>query len=490
MALRFPALRGGGTAAAILAALALAALANVAAAKFPVRWDWTESGLYTLSEESRRAAAGLDRDVRIVSFLVDGGPVSPDALRQIDSLLEAYRQANPKRVTLERIDPRRDPLRAQALLKEFGLDPLRDSIDVVVVESGARRKQIRLLDMVEFDAGAPSSGTPPVRALKVEPAVTGALTAVTRAKRPTVYFAAGHGERDPLAAAEPGLSRFAAGLEREDVAVAPWNAVGATEVPKDADLVVVAGPTSPWLPAERDALTRYLEGGGRALLLLEPTLRRGGDALVDDGLGPLLARFGVAEDADVVVDPGRGVPFLGPETFYAETLGLHPVTSALRGQPVLFVLARSLRAAKPGPANVVVHSLAESSDASWGETDLAHLRQVALDKNDLKGPLPLALAAERERGGRLLAVGDVDSFSNLAFDRLANGSFALNAADWLLDEGSALGLRPKDRRLARLFLTGPQLDALFATLVLLLPAMAVGAGLYVWARRRGGGRAR
>jgi len=115
---------------------------------------------------------------------------------------------------------------------------------------------------------------------------------------------------------------------------------------------------------------------------------------------------------------------------------------------------------------------------------------VRQDDRDIKGPLVVALAAESKppegggKAGRLVVVGDADVVANQALDQLNNRSFALNAVSWLIEEERALGIQPKERTLAKLFLTQQQMTSLFVLLVLVLPALAVGAGFGVWWRRK------
>src|SRR5690606_17768915 len=44
----------------------------------------------------------------------------------------------------------------------------------------------------------------------------------------------------------------------------------ATDVPEDATVVLVLGPSQPFLPAEIEALDRYAKRGGHLLLALDP----------------------------------------------------------------------------------------------------------------------------------------------------------------------------------------------------------------------------
>ncbi|MBP7149163.1 MAG: GldG family protein [Acidobacteria bacterium] len=503
MAISRRTLARGNIALALGAALALFALVNYLALRHYTQWDWTAGRLYSLSGQTESVLGKLSQNVRIVSFLTEGPQAGADALEQIRTLLAAYQARNTGKIQVEYLDPLRDPVRARALLEEFSIDPRSDSIDVVVVESGSRRKQVRLDEMVEFDAGSPMGGPPPVKSITAEQALTSAIVGVTRSRKPTVRFAGGHGERDFRAADESGLSRLVEALKRQDIDVEAWDALGSNAVPEGTDLVVVAAPAQAWLGAERDALARYLEQGGRAFLLLEPQFQRGaGGKLVPSGLEPLLEAWGVAANDDIVIDTERGLPFFGPETFYAQPVGGHPVTSSLAGQPVLIELARSLAPAQPPPQGLATATLIDTSGSAWGETALDRLQEgVAPDDSDHKGPLTLAYAAARsaaasakgdgapapanEPAGRVVVTGDVDMASNAVLDQLGNRGFVLNGISWLMEEERSLGIPPKDRMLSRLFLSVEQVRWLFVLTSLALPLAAVAVGLGVWWRRRG-----
>lgn len=84
----------------------------------------------------------------------------------------------------------------------------------------------------------------------------------------------------------------------------------------------------------------------------------------------------------------------------------------------------------------------------------------------------------------MIVVGDADMFSNAGIDQAANRGFALNAVTWLLAGEGQLGIPPRERTLARLFLTEEQLWTLFAIVVIGLPGLGVGAGLLTWWLRR------
>jgi hypothetical protein len=499
---------------AIAAAVVLTVVVNYLGAKYYTQWDFTEAGLHSLSDRTVTIVRDLDRDVRLVSFLgLGASPLGPDALEQIESVLETYGATNPARVTVEKIDVLRDSLRAEALLRELDIDPFRDGTDVVVVEAGERRRQVRLEELVEFDPSAGMGGPPPVRAITAESALTSAILSVSRDRQPVVAFATGHGERSMRGPDPFDLGRFVEALEREDTEVVSWDSRAGSPLPEGLDALVIASPTEPWLERERQVLTAFLDRGGRVLLFLDPVPQRaGGGALVSSGLEGLLAERGIVPNSDIVLDPvatyrGNMAEFVG------EVHGGHTATTGLSGLGVLFTVTRSIGTVEPGPGSVTarVETILESSAESWGESDLASLFRGVADQGeaDAPGPLPLIVlsrsspAASGERAGgeradepatgtdaggvaetRLIVAGDVDLAANDAFGNPGNRGLALNLVSFLLEEERSLGIPPKDRTLSRLFLPREQLVWLFPVITLLLPLAAVIAAISLWLRRR------
>ncbi len=502
-------------AAAVAAAVVLAGAVNYLGAKYYAQWDFTASGLHSLSERTERVLAGLDRDVRLISFIGSGNtPLTPDVLEQLESVLQTYRAANPARISVESVDLGRESLRAEAVLRELDIDPFRDSTDVIVVESGPRRRQVRLEELVEFDPSAGLGGPPPVRAISAEAALTSAVLAVSRERQPVVAFATGHGERSMRGPDPFDLGRFAEALEREDNEVVSWDARSGEPVPERVDVVVIASPTDPWQEREREHVSAFLERGGRVLLFLDPVPQRaGGGELAPSGLEPLLARRGIVARTDIVLDPAGSLRG-SPAEFVNEVRGSHPIVTGLNGLGIIVSVARSI-AIEGEDAEGTAEIVLESSEESWGETDLASLFRGAstADPSDARGPLPLIVAwrsgttdadgtsettpeADGETAGetadagnaareaRLVVAGDVDLASNDAMTLPANRGLSLNLVAHLVDEERALGIPPKDRTLSRLFLTQDQLLWLFPVVTLLPPLLAILAAVSLWMRRR------
>lgn len=386
---RNAAAEGAFLGAGVLLALALFALVNYLGNRHYARFDWTSSELYTLTEKSKAVVRGLDRDVEAVIFMAPGS----ETFGAVDELLSRYQAANPERFTKRVVDPARNLLEAQRLVDEYGID--RENVVVVATEDD--RRVLDEYDMAEYDYSGVQMGQPPtLTELKGEQVITGAILAMVEASKPRVLFVTGHGEAS-LAGARADRSFAAARdmLGRDNFEVEEWSSVGATEVPAETDLVIVAGPETPFLPHELDALSRYLEGGGRVLMMLDPAFGTDG-RLVDLGLGPWLDRYGIGMGDDLVLDPAGQMPFFGPETLFVGDFTPHPTvqTLAQTGGRALVTLARSLELKGPEtrPDGVEASELMRTSDEAWGETDLENLGAVEKDDADTPGPLAIGVA--------------------------------------------------------------------------------------------------
>ena len=479
--------RVGGSAAAIALAAAILVGVNWLGSRHWVRGDWTKTHLYSLSETTRKLVGGLTKPVRVTVFMDrDSRLYMP-----VSEILSRYRALSPK-IEVEELDPKRNPARAEALVREFGI---RQS--TVVFRSGNRKKYVEEDNLAEYDYSGmqPGRGAPEMKAFKGEEAFTSAILAVTEDKTPHVYFSSGHGEAT-LESSERGrgLAEAKQLLERDNQSVAKWESLGKDAIPGDADVVVVAGPRTAFLAPEADALEKYVSAGGHVFLMLDPVLPVPGSPPADFGLGKLLAPNGVRLGNDIVIDPANALPLVGAETVFANHYGSHPIVRSLSegGIPVILPLARSVSKADPVPAGKAVTTLIETSPEGWGETSLANLEeQVKKDPQDTPGPVSLAVAVgpgEEEKApagkGRLVVVGNSRFASGEGLSNSGNANLFLNSIHWLTGAGKQIGIAPKTLEQASLALTQSQVRRIGLFAVLGLPALAVVLGVWVWYRRR------
>ena len=474
------------SAAAILLGLALLLGLNWLGFRHWSRADWTKARIYSLSETTKKVVAGLKSPVRITAVMT-----SRDRLFQPTSeLLNRYRALSPK-IEVEIVDPEKNPVRAEALVREFGIRQ-----NTVIFRSGDKKKYVEGDKLADLDFSQASfGGAPEIKAFKGEQAFTSAILEVTENRQTKVYFTAGHGE-PTLDASERGRGFAEAKqlLERDNVTVGAWQSLGKGDLPADASMIVVAGPRTAFLEPETSALAKSLAAGGRALLLLDPVLPGPGAPPSDLGLGTLLDAYGLKVQDDIVIDPTNAVPLVGPETVIANHFGTHPVVRSLaeEGIPVLFPVARSLaKSEAKTPGTTAPTMLVETTADGWGETGLTRLDAVQKDAQDVAGPVTIAFAvgpADEKKAGdkspRLVVIGNSRFAANGSIGNAGNANLFLNAIHWLTGEEKLVGIAPKTPEQASLSLTRSQVNRIGMFAVAGLPLLAVLLGVWVWFRRR------
>lgn len=472
--------RTGTLSAGVLLVAALLAIVNYFGWKYHKRFDWTSSSLYTLSEKSKNVVEGLNRDVEFVVFL----PPNDELYQPVQEILTQYDAAS-QRVAVRYVDPQRNRIEAERLIQQYQIQGYG-----VVVASGKDRRVIQSADLAEMDfSGMQLGQAPTLSGFKGEQLFTGAILQLGEGRKPKVIFTTGHGERSLDDQGAEGLSGIQEILGADNFDVEEWAALGQSTIPPGTDLVVVAGPKSPFLRPELDALAAYLNGGGRVLAMLDPVLGQAeGTGLTPTGFETWLMQFGVRLGTDIVVDPPRTIPGFTAATLFSNEYGDHPVTNALSqsGLPVLVSVARSVR--QEGNADGIAELMRISGDG-WGETNLAALAEVERGQEDVAGPLSLGVAVETEKGQgrkmRLVVFGDSDFATNqLVQANSPNGILLSNALNWLVAREALLAIPPRKTEQVRLNLTKEQSWTVYGVALLLLPSLAVIGGMLVWARRR------
>jgi len=476
--------------ASVLVVLGIWGLVNWLGFRHWSRGDWTKAKLYSVSTTTKKIVGGLKVPVHVTAFITHQNRLYAETRE----LLDRYRALSPQ-IKVEEIDPQRNPALAESVAQKMDVR----KAGTIVFQAGPNKKFVTEDEMADYDFGGMPGQGASLKAFKGEQAFTSAILAVTSEKSPKIYFTSGHGEKAVDDAGERGLADVKDLLGKDNDTVATWESLGKSEVPKDADLVVVAGPQTPFLAPERDAIDKYLASGGHVLLMVDPVIPRPGGPAPDLGLGSMLAGWGVKLDDDIVIDTGNSLPFMGPETVYANHFGAHAIVDPLASakMAVIFPLARSVQPGTAAHAGFSGTPLVQTTSEGWGETDLEHLSAVKKDPADVAAPVTIAIAVARGKEAaapaapdaqgeaRLVVFGDSDFAENAELPNVSNANLFLNTAHWLIGSGSLVGIAPKTPEQNALTVSSGTLRGIGLLSLLGIPALALAAGVLVWAKRRG-----
>ena len=367
-ALRSRQMKSGSYAAAyVLVFLAILGAVNWLASQYNRTYDSTAQKLYSLSAQTHKILGDLDRDVNMFYF-----DRKTNFLGAKDMLVR-YENAS-SRVKVEYIDPDEDPLKTEAMnVRSYG---------TLVLDIGGNRKEV--------------SAT-------TEEEITNAIITALKGQDKTACVATGHGEAASEDTGRDGFSNARTAVEDanynyEDVSLASGS------VPGNCTLLIVAGPSTGYFEPETAALANYVEGGGRALLMLNPALpdANGRRKPSSPELVDLAARWGVTVNDDIVIDQSPiGQLFGGgPLTPMVAEYETHPIVSAMSTVATLFPASRSVERAEDAPDGWDVEDLFRTSDESFATTSFATDSEGVLIRNDAaetRGPINLAVAGNIRR---------------------------------------------------------------------------------------------
>lgn len=459
------------------------------------RWDLTKSKVYSLTDQTQTILDELTADVQIYIFFE---PINP-LYDNVDELMKRYRAATEK-VKVEFLDAEKNLLRARELVDRYGIS----EPNVIIIASGDKKKFIYQSDLAEMDySGMQMGQRPTVQAFKGEEAITSAILNVTEADQLTVGFLIGHGEKGVDDYSGMGLSNLKTFLEKENYQVKTIAILGQEKVDEEVDMVVIPGPRAAFMEQEIGVLRDYLESGGHLLTLVDPVFTQSGVGIVRLGIEPLLLEYGIRIREDVILDPSKALPFVGAETIFIDQYRSHEITDKMTDIPCIFPLMRGVDSASPSK-EVDVTILMTTSNEGWGESDLELLitkGQAEPGANDSKGPVSVAVAAEPEKsenlpidddsetispeeGLKIVVIGDSEFVSNDHLENLGNRTLAVNTIHWLGEKATRISIPPKKPEQTHLRLNRQQMSTILLLTVLLLPALGIILGIFMWRMRR------
>jgi gliding motility-associatede transport system auxiliary component len=435
---------GANTTVMTVAVVAIIGLANFLGYRHHKRIDLTTDKLYSLSDQTRKIVSDLKKDVKVTLF-------DKDDQQGLAEQMKEYRNLS-SRFSFERIDPQKNLEAA----KQYKITQLGE----VVVACGDRTER-------------PKDTT--------EQSLINAIIKVTRDSLKKIYFVEGHGEKRLSSTNEgDGYGVVDKMLKDENYETKTVNLVSSNDVPSDCDVLVLAGPKQSLFPQEASEIGKYLEGGGKAMLLIDPD--------TDPKLEDILRTWGIELGNNTVVDvSGVGRLFqLGPGAPLARTYGSHPITKDFEGTMTFFPISRSVDTI-PG-SNATTTDLFKTSPESWAETDLKSPKGIQFDEGqDTRGPITLGVAATRHEGdkeARLVVIGDSDFAENQYVGVQRNGDLFINSINWLAQDEDLISIRPKNPADRRVTMTEADQNMLFWVTLVLMPLATIGSGVYIWWKRR------
>ncbi len=436
----------------ILVILAVLAAANWLANRHNKSFDSTANKRYSLSDQTIKLASNLKDDVTITYF------DDPRRFTTARDLLDRYDNLSTK-LKVEYVDLLKNPQRARNIGAREGS---------IFLSRGDKLQEARSL---------------------TEEEVTSALIRVLKTAEKTVCFIQGGGEH-PLEETTPeSYSGAKQQLEKNNYKVQTIELPNKPEIPQGCSVVVVGGPRYDYPQPAVDALKKYVENGGRALIMVDPPLQTRKNPISENAaLLKVLADWGVTVNKNQILSMGlEALAGLGSEVALSSSYTSHPIVRDMRGARVAFPLTRSLES-KPTD-KTSVENIALTSKSSIAVTKLGgELSDADLEAGKTDAHVLAAAGSYRRNTpadeGRFVVAGTSEFVANYALRYIGNRDLFLNMINWLASDEDLISIRPKDPEDRRIQMTRSQALILKTTSQFVIPIAIIVAGIFVWWRRR------
>ncbi len=274
-------------------------LVNLLSERFSWRLDFTEGGIYTLSDATKDILKSLDEPVTITAFFTKGSQPEIEKVRKdfLDMLTE-YAKLSDGLLNFEFVNPNQDEQGEQEAM-QAGIQPL-----MLNVREKDQVKQQRVFLGAKLAMGDRQELIPVIQpGAAMEYALSSAIKKLAVIDKPKVGFIQGHGE--------PGLNALVQANEQLSVLYATEAVnLSANENPLNSyETLVIVAPTDSFPDNELQQLEQFLQEGGNLLIAhnhVEADLQSMQGSLNKSNLSSWLAKKGLSLDNNFVVDASAG----------------------------------------------------------------------------------------------------------------------------------------------------------------------------------------
>jgi ABC-2 type transport system permease protein len=446
---RYRALRIG-----VVGIVGICLLVNLVGRHIRGRLDLTPGKVYTLSPETREVLRNLPDIVTVKFFASRELPPQADLVkRDVEDMLADYSAAGAPNLVVQRLTPEADNADREEAMA-LGIPGIRFNVlgqEEFQIKQGYLGIALQYADRTEL--------IPVIqRTDDLEYRLTSSIRNVTSEGRTTIAFLTGHGEPEPRQVLNTVGGRLLESYRLTQVDLSPDTA----SMPDSVDIVIAVGPRFPLQQREGDELRRFLEEGGRIMLLLdganvnqEILLARPRELPVLDSLLSLynlsIGRalvFDLQSNAPVQSQSPTGLPLMVSYPLWPATL---PASSHVMVANVGSVITPWASPIEFSPADTVnlipLLGTTEFGGRANGEVIISPDRDWTPFQDSIAPQLVAVAHTGSAVGlGRLVLVGN----SGFAGDGFAgqnpgNLSFFLNAVDWLAQDEALLAIRIKNR---------------------------------------------
>lgn len=417
--------------------------------------DITQGNRNTLTEGSKNVLKQMQGPVTMTVFASKDNTANGETFRRdMSNFIARYQRTKPD-IQVNFISPAEEPkLTQDAGIKVEG---------EVVVEYNKRTEHI----------------LPPF----AEQEMTNLLVRLSRSNQRPVMYLDGHGERNLLGVKNHDIGEFGKQLESKGFKFANPDLTIAQAVPSNGSMLVIASPQVNVSEVEAAKIKAYLEAGGNLLWLLDDNNLRGLESVAE--------YLGLKVSPGMVIDTTAAQYGADAKVAFASLYGEHAITKNFMLR-TLFPEARQVDAKDSFENGWEVSKLVEVAPNGWLENGKIGKKVSFDDKEDVRGPINIAVALERKygkKGQRVVVFGNANFLSNTFITNGGNLDLGVNVINWLTGDDNLITIQPMVQKDINMTIPSTGMGALVALVIgygfqIILPVLFLILGFVIWFKRR------
>ncbi len=432
--------------------------------RFSLEIDFTEDGIYELTDTTKELLDKLESDVEIIMF-TNGKEYEKVSMAK--NVLDKYMQHSSK-LSVSEINVIKDPSAYAAYRDDIEMEKF--DVGSLVLKDEKKSEFVSSLNFVTTD-----------RYSNIERSVTSKLVNfVDGMSLSEITFTSGHGEEK--------ASSTQTVLETDAYKIATLDTL-TQDFPSDKNsLVIINAPQNDFSAEEIEKLDAYLDRGGNVMIAFDPLIETKLERLESY----LQADWGIIRSNNIVVDLKQqitGTPYSILQ--FTDHDIVKPVKEESRYVVSLF--SNSLEIAPEVPQSVTVKEVLTTTQEAT-ETNIESLDAGVAMPDARVGKFNIMLAASRDNyimednktfTGHLVVCGSESMFNSVILEsRFANEDVFLNAVNWMKGSDSGISVRIKRMPGGALAINQGHFWTWFVVLIVVVPLGLLISGLVIWLKRR------
>lgn len=426
--------------------------------------DMTSASLYSLSEESINIAHSVNKDVTIYMLAQSG---YEDKLTQ--TIIEKYSGYNDKiKVELK------DPIVFPNFAKQYTSESIQNNSLIVVC--GEKSRYIPSSDIYKTttDYSTYTQNTE----FDAENQITSALSFVISEDLPKIYYTSGHGE-------EALSSQTLSDIKKQNIDTEEIGLLTLSQIPEDADLILINNPQSDISSAEKDLLLSYLKSGGSMILIT------GYNGVEMPVLNELMRNYKVERENKLVFEGNANMTVGGYPYFLVPDMISTKITDPLINEKyaVLLPLAHPIKVLDNSDSSAIAIKILNTSSAGYTKSNAESMENLQKQAGDEEGKYSVGVTITDtvEKGETKIAWF---SSAHLLSDNInqmvsgGNRDLFLNAVNWICDREEGIAIHAKSLQSEALTIPTGIRNMWSIIFVFIIPILFIAAGIYVLYKRR------